>query len=802
MANTKKEYAFKGLDTRTSKLYRQEGTASDCRNVLLDSNRRLIKIKDRLQMTLARGTFGEIGDHFDKLPYDAIIIDVMKYEDHLVIATKCTDNTAGAVPVTYVNKYYKYYENVNALVYIPFQKEICTNLSHLGQTVNKVGSETDGKFSHVTMEGILYFMGGFADYDPAQVILADTIDQLAAENNLGGMFAYDGKVITRAGIADSVKDSTADVGTQPSSPQDSTDRYARLMPIKVDFKGRPTFGNYSTHLTSKAAGKESLTVNESDEFGETLIQDNAYDHACYVKVTSNSSTVQRLEEADSAAARTISATAYSRQAGYYSAAVGQYLYGVSGFYERFPSSGTPSSIFVHQEIYRCEVEAIDYFGDTVTLKNFYKYDNESGLWVKSYKFDYIPKFARYLSNTLMAVYTSRTFSYGFEYSTMTTYGYEGASTQLYTELYDSEFSGDPSGLEIKAPTPFLFLSTEMADIYDIESVKLPPPRGKQIRDYLGAIAIVDHEKFYFSDFSTGGTIENFTPFDNFPVGSETRGKITGFFSNETFICVLREEEAYYITGNVFLANYRIQAAKSTRIGLTDPRSVIDFQGAGIFLSKRGFYGCQQGGSMPEISDMIETIFTEDELGLDLDLSNCKAVVDYVNEYIYFHIASNTASNGYVFAFSYYHREWFLLDGINGTGAFEIIDTNLYSSDGVNLFKEDTTRLSADAYYRSNFETLGEASLNKKFLSMLMYTIGMPEDFELGVKTYKNWNTSDVDTEEVKSIASNDTDVKQRLNPARAKSMAFELTSGTGQPLILDGYEYEFSSDSQGTKDDN
>jgi len=46
MSVINKKYQFRGLDTRANKLYRQEGTASDCRNVFTDSNNNLIKRPD------------------------------------------------------------------------------------------------------------------------------------------------------------------------------------------------------------------------------------------------------------------------------------------------------------------------------------------------------------------------------------------------------------------------------------------------------------------------------------------------------------------------------------------------------------------------------------------------------------------------------------------------------------------------------------------------------------------------------------------------------------------------------------
>jgi len=781
MGSVIREYTFGGLDTRTNKLYRKDGSASDCRNVLLDSNRRLVKVKDREALNVPRGADGETGEFLDKLPFTAIIIDAMPFEDYIVIATKIPYGSP--VVIHHVNKFYKYFEDSNTVEFIPFEMETY-NDPNLGQILNKVGSDTDGKFTQTNQENILLFMGHYSDSTRSDTFPVSTLD--AEIKDLGALYYYDGEVIGFAGVQSNIKDSTLDLGTQVS------ENYVRLLPFKVDMKGRPTFGNYSTHLTTGTSYDLDIPFY-SDTLEKNILLDNAYDYTAYCRLQAN----VNLLESNDIATRTISVDIYNRSSEYHSVAKGQYLYGVlyQDVQTPFP---TPTRSVFQYTIYRAFVEDVDYVASTVTLHNFSKYNKDSGLWESSAEFRADWQQAPYLSNVLIAMYQSKDFAFGHTFAGYTTWGYDGTNILSTTPL------GDPaSGYTLwEVQQPLLFISEDFDDIYDVESVKQVPPRGKQVIDYLSALLIIDEDFLYFSDFSVGGTIENFTPFDNFSVGSSKRGKISGVFANETFICVMREEEAYYITGNIFLANYRIQSYQSTRIGCTSPTSIIDFRGAGMFLSKRGFYMCQQGGVMPELSDKIETIFTDGALSLDLDLTDCKALVDFQSEYIHFHIASNTAESGYVLSYSYYHNEWYLLDNIDGSGAFDIINGNIYSSDGEDLYKTGSDRKEAAAYYRSNFNTLGKASFEKKFLQALLYTMDMPDSFAINLKTYKNWITSEAETDEVKSGDVGQVDLTQRFNPQRVKSMAIEINSDSGNVLTLNGYEYEVQDDVRMFKNDD
>lgn len=790
MGQIVKKYQFRGLDTRTNKLYRQEGTASDCRNVYKNSNGDLIKRPDFSALNVPRGTAGETGLFLDKIPFEAEIIDFAKYEDHILLITRIP--LGAPLVLTYANKYYRFFEDSETVEFIPFACETYDHPTY-GQIPFKTNIDTKGKYSKINQEGILYVMGQYNDLNYTDIFE----DSRAAENNLAHLIKYDGKEIQLAGTKRTFRETFE---AENEGTLTGNEYYTRLLPFTIDDKGRATFGNYSTHRANFDTNKAvmALPVTEFDS-----LQDVSYN--CGVRLTET----KFMSSDSNVADRTYTCVFYNRTTEYYGVAAGQFLIYCKSAFDPVigappPEGGTIDNPSISgYSIYRLEVESVDYNANTITFKNIQLYDANKGEFVNFAGFQdgttlYSNRFA---SHQVYAVYQSQEREFGFQLQGLVSHCYTaGTNSELRFEWWLSNTGG--IGYIEYAFDGVPFLAERFEDGYDENTVKEPPPKGKRVIDYLGALVIVDHELLYFSDISTGGSIEAFTPFDNFVVGSSKRGSINGVFANETFIAVFREEEAYYITGNIFLANYRVQSYQSTRIGCADPRSIIDFRGAGMFLSQRGFYVCQQGGSMPEISDNIETVFTDGDLDLDLLLTNTSAVVDFKREYIYFYVDSNDGKEGYIFAFSYYHKDWFLWDEVRATDGFEEINQSLYYCDGDNLYKEGDTNVNSDAYYQSNFETLGEPSFEKKFLQILLFIIDMPTSARFTIKTYRDWITSKFDTKESKTAKKDEVDYTQRFNPTRSKSLAMRIESASGQALRLNGYEYEVEADVRMFKDDD
>jgi len=585
MASKHKKYVFRGLDVKTNRLYRQEGTASDCRNVMLDHSRNLVKRPDFDTITPPRGTDGEVGEFLDKLPFHAVIVDMVPYETYFVLVTLIN---IGTLPLDnrYVNKFYKWFPSSNTVEFIPFNQETSVT-SEEGQIREGAMVNIDGKCHYVNQENILYMVG----HNPKTNSSDFTYDKVAALNDLTSVHAFDGKVITRAGCPQSVSDTTKDVGSQSAT----NNEYIRLVPFKIDDKGRWTFGNYSTHLSN-------YTLSGPAYMQKFTIPWASYEYKYENEVFFVPTNTQNMLSTDSVALRTAQCTIYEPSGTYRGASInkGQYLYSVKRYDSFTPAGPTPTRSSTTFEIYRCTIEDFTLGSpDTVVLGEFKIYNSETGQWDDSLNFRTTS--GKACSNILMAVYSSDEFAYGFDFKLVMAWATDGV------DLLDNfpTTKGSSSITSANFTSPLLFIQESFADTYDEETVKLVPPKANSITNYATALLITDHDNLYFSDLSVGGGIESFTPFDTFPVGSSKRGRIKGVFANETFLTVFREQEAYYISGNIFLQNYRVQSYYSTRIGLSDPRGMLELNGSGIFPSSRGFYVCGQGAQMNEISDQLD-----------------------------------------------------------------------------------------------------------------------------------------------------------------------------------------------------
>lgn len=785
----KKKYVLRGIDRRSNPLYRQEGTALDARNCLFDHANRLTKFPDFDVNVIPRGASGETGDFLIKLPFESVIIDIMPYNDHIVLATSVVwNNGSDDIPV---NRFYKWYQSSNTVEFIPFACETIS-VSTLGQIAPRVQAAIGGKLEYVDQEDVIYFIGQY----PNTTAQDFSYRSIAEENNLTPIFSYDGAVISRSGCPQILEDSQDDIGSLVAS----SDEYIRLIPFKIDANGRHRFGNYSTHLSDYSAVGSSLLTRINISSSDTLA--DGFGHHVFCKPTTD----VFLLASDPPASRTIDVDIYTNgvTGGGNSIGVGQYLYGIrQGSAALVPFTPPYTAAFYPQfQLFRCTVEAFTLGSpDTVQLGDF-KFYNSNGEWVDSISFANTANVSPFLSNILLAVYGSDEYAFGYEFRGFTTQAYDG-STNISLPYYTTK--GSSTLTTIDYGNSILYITDQFEDMYDQETTKVVPPLVNSLVNYGSALVMTDHENLYFTDLSVGGGIENVTPFDVIPVGSTKRGPITGVFANESFVTVFREEEAYYISGNIFLGNYRIQSYQSTRIGCTDSRGIVEMAGAGVFPSKRGFYMCSQGGQMSELSDSIEPIFTDNDLDLQLDLTDVKAIVDFNREYVHFLVKSASLDTGWaIFSYSYYFKEWLITDIMNGSGGLLMLDKQMMYSDGLNVFTEADTAVDAEAYYVSNFETLGEPSLRKKFLQALVFATSQAESSTITIENYKDWDYSDagLDTSESEEIGGDKRLITRRLNPALSYSCAIKLTSTEGNEMLIDGYEYEFGGMTRMYKDED
>lgn len=562
------------------------------------------------------------------------------------------------------------------------------------------------------------------------------------------MGKYDGLMWFRAGVPTANYTNDPDEGVLSGN-----DWYVRTIPMCIDDKGNQTFGPWRVDKVT-TAGNISGFRN-------------------YTPLTSNYQTAH----ISSTSAQTLDSGNLSFT-GLAFANVGDYIL--------MRQDGAGAATFL-----RFQITAIS--GGTITLSSPLAYDQ--GAWLTPLPF-WSVTVANFqiFSNVLLAAYFSRDYSAGY------VFGDIGVSTDQGVGPNVIDF--DPASPE---PVPNWGLAQNFADFYG--DLKFNPPAGIQVREYGEAALLIDFDNVHYSDLSVGGRVENFGAFDSVFIGERENGDIQSFFSNETFLVVMRERDTYLISGNILTGNYRVQSYRSTGIGASlSPTSVIEMDGQALFMSNRGPNIAMENGNMSNVGFRIEPIFTSDDvLGLTPDLNSADSALDVDRECLYMFIESqNGASQDFVVIFDYRYKEWLKLDGFSMRGGLLVrpSDNKMYYCNNRSLFTEKTDGYSTgiDAYWRSNYETLGKASFKKRFQRLHLFLTTLISG-AIGIKSYRNWDDSTTYTDVIMTPSSSVPMDNHRLNPRLTYSTSFEITSSGTNIFESDGFEYAYEMEQEGLNDE-
>jgi hypothetical protein len=595
-----------------------------------------------------------------------------------------------------------------------------------------------GFTSRFVKNGALYFMGG-------------------APGAEGRMYKYDGEVWYPAGVTEPQVEFTGavDEGTLAGN-----DWYVRTIRFFIDAQGNQTFGQWDV---------QKITTAGNITYGDrSVLLPSTYRQA---QVIAN--TAQSITEADLNVA--CSST---------DCMDGQILYVM----ER-----------TDLLLYRFEVSSV-VLNTSVILKTPQTLFN--GVWTEvttPFTINITAENATF-NNSIVISYFSREYSLGYQF------GDFGIMNGISNGInYDPLTPHDISGGSILSPfwnviSEMLF-STYMEDFYSSE-IKGNPPKGIQIREYGEACLLLSETNMYFSDLSLNGTVENFTGFDNFGIGEEEDGVLTGFFSSESFIAAFRERNSYLVTGNVFTGNFSISAYRATKVGGKSPHAILGAGGQCLFLSNRGPEIALENGSMSKIGDKIEPIFSEDVFGLNLDLTKARTVLDTGKEILLMYVRAAVEADDVVMVFDYRSKEWFKFGDIAARGGLLFHESRVltYTASGNSLYVEAPNYQTngVTGFWASNFETLGVASLAKRFRRVALFLTSYLSG-PIGLKSFFDWKTTESTNVTITPSALVPIDMNS-LDPKRVYSNSIQLTSTGTNVLEVDGFEYSFDVEQEGLND--
>lgn len=736
MSNLKKQFPFRGLDLRSNLLNRAGNTASDCLNVLLDSRRRLVNRSRFTDLDLA--SKGLVGEIYDIVPY--------KLKNKLIVFTRSDQDLITGL---YRVRLWEYTKESDTLVELG-----ANNFGEIVDPSTEVRSTATDFVSYLEYNNNLYFILDIPTNEaPADYTSLHRYD--GRYWNTSGMFepSYD---ISGAGSGRYARAFFFQYDDNQNFVAGDYSDFADAATVKISQRFNPQHGENNFQTASVAIDRNlgSLQDNLTTYMGRQVVELTTHVNnvACRVGDTMKIQSELIDRYVDGILVETFRALAEFK------------VYAIDD------SDNANYKIYLDAQEYRIYNHLLQIWTDVNTPVGFSAYPVNTG---------------DILGNVFLAVYSSLNgVNWTFDRVELAL----NNNLDIQTTLFFNVDPANPHHVAENYPS-FLEITQDYDNGFDEVAVRGLAPYGKGIATYGGSFLIIDDNNVFISDgLSDGSSIENFRGAgQSLTVGTSKDGPITGIFANENFIAVFREREAYHITGDIFNSNYRNQSFYSTEIGCSSQAGIVELAGYCYFPSPRGFYFAKQGAAMEELSDSIEPLFKDDVLNLQFDMSKVRTEVDFVSEYILSYVKTDSGEPR-VIAYSYYWKEWFLLD-IDAKAGMSFLGEDFYYCDGSKvLIADEASEERVYSKYTSNFETLGEPSIEKKFQQLRVFSLNAKE-FDLNLKTSEDWNEDDITTD-VELDLSKPFDTK-RFDSDRNFSRRFTLENNSRNDIIIDGYEYEY-----------
>lgn len=367
-------------------------------------------------------------------------------------------------------------------------------------------------------------------------------------------------------------------------------------------------------------------------------------------------------------------------------------------------------------------------------------------------------------------------------------------------------------------TPAAASGTPMEDIYDTTLIKGLPPKCKYVTIYGETMVLGNRfraatstndvsdyaeDQIFWSDTGVGSTVETFAPFDVQKVGKTSEGNISGLYASENELIIFKDKQVYYASGILIGRAFRLSSAQSAGVGCTYHRSIVEVQDGCLFMSQRGVYFAGGGIRPVEMTDLIEPLFTEDTMGLNLNL--VYAVRDTINEKVYFFIPATSDNDDLLLEWDYYHKEWFKHKNFHADAGIIYVNDTIYHASEDKLYVQSSTYtddgLPISAFYKTHYHHMGFPGLLKKFVRAVIYSISETLSWNCLVQTNKNWKTTIDTDEQIQFTPALDVDEKP-LNMSNCRSLALIIKNTSNQGMLVNGYEIEYEMNQELVKGDS
>jgi len=396
----------------------------------------------------------------------------------------------------------------------------------------------------------------------------------------------------------------------------------------------------------------------------------------------------------------------------------------------------------------------------------------------------------------------------------------------------------------------LDINTDYVDVVDDENLvsdyTLPPfelnatTEGAYIDIWRNSLVMTgftsDPDKVLYEDIIF---TEGFSDSNSFLTQSRRGGPNTGIMAQDNALYVFKEESITLVTGDLNTSQFQVDKISEEGIGATSNLSIIEHNGRVWFMSKEGVHSISLEGLKEESGDLRPIFEKESNSSM---LNNCVAFNNTLDGRLMFTLPNfdvdpanptrNLAAKPITYVYNTQLDKWFIWDTIDFSRGISIKDNEVWylgsNLDDVNnnavYCRIPRTFTSIDfadrglpiqSISKSNWETLGEPSVNKKFVRMKLYSIDNNRqkfetpDFTIDIETEHGYKYDDIvsqaslrfyelnnplDSSDRTPVASR----RVRLLPKKTKALRYILkNSELNKNILISGVEFEIAVEHAG-----
>lgn len=316
-------------------------------------------------------------------------------------------------------------------------------------------------------------------------------------------------------------------------------------------------------------------------------------------------------------------------------------------------------------------------------------------------------------------------------------------------------------------------STLVIEFVDPAKPRDLPPKGKYLDVWRNTLIITGNREnpntVYFSDIDGAEYFPSLT--NNFIIESNDGSKNSGLRSLDNILYVFKKNSIAGITGDLALNQFQVDVVNKQGVGCAAHATLAEIENEVWFLSEFGVYSIGQGG-LTKKSDQIDPKFNQP------NTFNFSRAVSYYwidnDQYLVFlpkvAVSSNNVyytSDSELYVYDTFRQAWTQWDSIDMGGGIADLNGKVFfqskeidsGSNQVHYLKGfHNTGIGQDYcdhespiffQYKSNWESLGEPSLFKKFLRIKVHSLDASlnnfesEGFSLIVRTEHDYVDSTV-----------------------------------------------------------